>query len=120
MKFLFLNLMVSVIITLWSGFDTIRVSSKSNTYNSLVVSADGIIVMEDEVMLRTDTNDSNDTTEKIDVYSLLRIRLLSIISCQSKVCYTDLSLLPSGNYRVVLTTVEGKTYETTIIVASVN
>jgi len=117
MKFLFFAAML-----LWSStghFDF----QKSNTpagENCLLETAAtlGSIIMEDDVMMRVDTEDSSKTIVSIEISSLTSGQnLLSIQGCGASVCLVNLSSLANGSYQAHATDSAGETLSATVTVS---
>lgn len=116
MKYLMLSFCLSLMLSSWEV-------KSSDVYYSLAASPLATmeapaysIVMEDEVMLVTDTDDPDDWTKVIKVYTIMGILVLETNACQSQQCQTNLSALSPGQYVVVLMTTKGNTYTQTVYV----
>ncbi|MEM1324029.1 MAG: hypothetical protein AAGG75_27455 [Bacteroidota bacterium] len=75
-----------------------------DTYAFAFASPQGFIVMEDEVMLRVDTETPEDPVSTIQVFSASDELLLELSTCHTQQCTVDLSVLAVGSYKVVVKT----------------
>lgn len=68
------------------------------------------IVMEDAIMMRTDTWNPSETITRIEVFRSVAQPVLDVEGCGLSSCSTDLSALSSGTYSVRVTKDSGGTF----------
>ena len=80
--------------------------------------AGGSIIMEDDIMMRVDTEDGNKTIVSIGVCSLASGQnVLSVEGCGASVCLVNLSSLDNGSYQAHAVDNTGQTISATVTVS---
>ncbi|MEO1518720.1 MAG: hypothetical protein AAFV95_27145 [Bacteroidota bacterium] len=72
------------------------------------------IIIQDEVMLRVDTEDPGNTIQLIQLFDEQNNCVLSHAGCQQSVCKLNLSALPGGSYQVIVATSTGAVLSNTV------
>ena len=110
---------VAALASLWpsgnvGSFITLRATITVKATHQPVHS--GSIVMEDAVILITDTGDPKEDIVNIKVFTLSETLVMNITGCGSPSCGDNLSSLSPGNYEVRVYTDESNTFSDIIAV----
>ncbi|NRB46965.1 MAG: hypothetical protein HRU41_04790 [Saprospiraceae bacterium] len=106
MKSLLIAIKVVVLLSVGSQSTT---EVASNASKNCVAEAflGGYIVMEDDMMMLTGSNNTGDTIVQIDVRNSLNQTVFSSTGCSSYECLSDLSSLSTATYDVYVITDTG-------------
>ena len=109
MKYLMFSFCLSLLLCSWE-LNAISIYLSKPIIPLVTTAPDYSIVMEDEVMLVTDTQDPDDDTKVIQVYTTMGNLVLESSACKTQHCRLDLSVLAPGPYLAVLITSKGRIY----------
>ncbi|MEM1319622.1 MAG: hypothetical protein AAGG75_05160 [Bacteroidota bacterium] len=107
-----MNLLKIAVLTvlLFNGTADFVISNSNNVKTSPQLLSGGSIVMVDDIMMRTDTENPNEQIVSIVICSSTGVPVTQLGGCNESVCENDLSSLAKGNYDICVNVTPSRTF----------